>query len=145
MPPVDTTSVDISTEQIAMYSSSSGAWSGGFLVAQVAFYVLIAYSLFTLAKKLGEQYTWMAWVPVLNIVLMLRMANMSLWWLLGFFVPLFNIYVYVKVFHNGISKRTWHGGWWTVWLVFLGFIFLPMTAFQYQSSTSWTNPTAPTV
>jgi Family of unknown function (DUF5684) len=114
MPPVDTTSMDMTAEQMAAYSSASTGMSAGFLIIQIVFYILFAYSLFTLAKKLGEQYAWMAWVPVLNIVLMFRMAKMSLWWLLGLIVPIFNIYVYIKALHNGISVRTGHGGWWTV-------------------------------
>lgn len=145
MPPVDTTSVEMSAEQMAMYSSSSGAMGGGFLVVQIAFYVLFAYSLFTLAKKLGEQYAWMAWVPVLNIVLMFRMAKMSLWWLLGLLVPFFGIYVILKAMHNGISTRTGHGGWWTAGLFFLGFIFLPMTAFTFKPTETIATPTTPAV
>ena len=112
---------------------------------QIAFYILYAYSLFTLAKKLGEQYTWMAWVPILNVVLMIRMAKMSLWWILGLIVPFLNIYVMVKMFHNGISKRTGHGGWWTAGLVLLGFIFLPITAFTYNSTETVEAPTTPAV
>lgn len=139
---MDMDAMNMTAEQMAAYSSASSGMSGGVLVVQIAFYILLAYSLFTLAKKLGEQYAWMAWVPVLNIVLMFRMAKMSLWWIIGIFVPLFNIYVYAKALHNGISKRTGHGGWWTVGLLFLGFIFLPITAFQYKPDMT-TTPAAP--
>jgi len=132
--------MDMAASQMAVYSSGSTGMSGGFLVIQIAFYVLFAYSLFTLAKKLGEQYAWMAWVPVLNIVLIFRMAKMSLWWIVGLFVPFFNIYVIVKAMHNGISKRTGHGGWWTTGLFFLGFIFLPITAFTYNPTETVATP-----
>ena len=45
---------------------------------------------------------------------------------------------YVKLNH-GISKRTGHGGWWTVWLLFAGFIIFPVTAFHYEKGDD-TNP-----
>jgi Family of unknown function (DUF5684) len=133
MPPVDTTSVDMTADQIAVYSSASEGISSGILAVQIIYYLLISYSIFTIAKKLGEQYAWMAWIPILNIILMFRMAKMSLWWLLGLLVPLFNVYVYIKALHNGVSKRTGHGGWWTAGLVFLSFVFLPLTAFKFKA------------
>jgi hypothetical protein len=45
---------------------------------------------------------------------------------------------YIKLNH-GISKRTGHGGWWTVWLLFAGFIIFPVTAFHYEKGDD-TNP-----
>lgn len=113
------------------------------LLFQLAIYVICSYSLYTIAKKLGEPYPWLAWIPVLNIVLMFRMAGRSLWWILGIIVPFLNIYILISVWHNGISKRTGHGGWWTAGLIFFGFILLPITAYTFQPVSSNSVP-APT-
>ena len=139
--PVDTMdSTALTAEQIAMYSASSSTGGGMMVVVYLAIYIITAYSLFTIAKKLGEQYTWMAWVPVLNLVLMLRMAKMSMWWILGMFVPLFNIYVIAKMYHNAISKRTGHGGWWTAGLFFFNLILLPITAYTFKPTEASATP-----
>ena len=37
----------------------------------------------------------------------------------------------VKLNH-GISTRTGHGGWWTVGLMFAGWLFWPVTALHYE-------------
>ena len=92
--------------------STSGAGIVG-IVLQLAFYLFFSYCLYLLATKLGEEYTWLAFVPILSIVLFFRMAKMSLWWILGLFIPLFNICVIIKMIHQGITLRTGHSGFWT--------------------------------
>lgn len=112
----------------------SGSGAGViFLVLQLAFYIFFSYCLFLLATKLGEEYAWLAFVPLLSTILLFRMAKMSAWWILGLFVPLFNIYVIIKMIHNGISLRTGHGGLMTVGLIFLYPIVMPIVAFTYKS------------
>ena len=76
------------------------------------------------------QYSWMAFVPVLNVFNLVKIAGLSYWWILGMLIPIWNIYAIIKVYH-GISKNTGHGAWWTVGLMFSTFIFLPVTAFHY--------------
>jgi Family of unknown function (DUF5684) len=50
----------------------------------------------------------MAWIPVLNVFNLVKIAGLSYWWILGLLVPLWNIYVVIKIYH-GISKGTGHG------------------------------------
>ena len=45
------------------------------VVLYLAVYAFGAYCLMTIAKKLGSNETWMAWVPVLNFYLMCRLAG----------------------------------------------------------------------
>ena len=97
-------------------------------------YLFISYSVYLIAKKLGEENAWLAFVPVFNFVLILRIAGMSGWWILGLLVPLLNIYVVTKAWH-GVSLRTGHDAGWTVGLILLGAIFIPLTAFTYQGNT----------
>ena len=77
------------------------------------------------------EYSWMAFIPFLSAFNLTTIAGLSYWWVLGMFIPLWNIYAFIKVYH-GISKNTGHGAWWTVGLIFLSFIMLPITAFTYQ-------------
>ena len=133
MSPVDS-SLSPEAMNMAMMQSQTQI-SPMFMIVWLVIYLFYSYCIFILAKKLGEKYAWMAWIPVLSIVLQMRMAKMSLWWILGLFVPLLNIYVAIRMVHDGISRRTGHGGWWTVGLLFLGLIFIPVTAFTYKPDT----------
>ncbi len=105
------------------------------LLLQVSFYLFYSYCLYLLATKLGEEYAWLAFVPILSTILLFRMAKMSAWWILGLFVPLFNIYVIIKMIHNGISIRTWNSALMAVGLIFLYPIVMPIVAFTYKSET----------
>jgi hypothetical protein len=51
------------------------------------------------------QYSWMAWIPVLSVFNLTKIAGLSYWWILGLFIPLWNIYAFIKIMH-GISKNT---------------------------------------
>lgn len=94
-------------------------------------YLFYSYAQYKLSNKLEIKYGWMAWVPVLGIFNLVKIAWLSFLWILGLFIPLWNIYVIIKIYH-WVSKRTGHGGWWTFWLIFTGWLFLPVTAFHYE-------------
>ena len=107
----------------------------GFLTP-VFIYFFYSYCQYLLATKLGQPKAWFAFVPILGLILALRQASMSAWWILGLFIPLLNIYIIVRMMHQGISLRTGHRAGWTVGLVLLYMIFFPITAFTYTSSTN---------
>jgi hypothetical protein len=78
----------------------------------IALYVFFGYCLSRIAKKVGDERAWWAWVPVLQVLLMLRLAQLSLWWFIGLLVPFVNIavgiYVWVRV-ANRLAKPWWMG------------------------------------
>ncbi len=150
MDPINTVAVsdtmlrawDMSPDMTAQMLLNS--WFGmGYIMFNLAIYVFFAYCQYTLSKKLNIQYSWMAFVPVLNIFNLVKIAGLSYWWILGLFIPFWNIYAIIKILH-GISINTWHGGGWTVWLFFLYFIFFPITALIYVPVTT-NNPNIPVV
>ena len=53
------------------------------LLVSVAVYVYYAFSLMTIAHKTGTGSAWMAWVPILNVYLMCKVADKPGWWLPG--------------------------------------------------------------
>lgn len=117
-----------------------GLFTGGIFLFQIVIYLVYSYFQYKLSKKLDVKYSWMAWIPVLGIFNLTKIAGLSYWWILGLFVPLWNIYAIIKIMH-GISKNTWHGAGWTVGLIFLYFIFFPITAITYVPVIK--NPDAP--
>lgn len=93
-----------------------------------ALYLFYSYCIYFIAKNLGEITAWFAFIPFFNFGVLLRMANMSIWWMFGLFIPLLNIFIVIKAIHNGISLRTGHGVNWTIGLLLFWVIFLPLTA-----------------
>lgn len=56
-------------------------------------YVLMCLPLMLVARRL-ECPALMAWIPVFQLFLVLRMADRPLWWFIFFFIPLVNILIY---------------------------------------------------
>jgi hypothetical protein len=88
------------------------------LVLLVAFYVLGAYPLQRIAQATSDhgQDAWQAWVPVMNIVLMCRIAGVSAWLtlliLLGI-IPFFGSLIvlgFTVTLCVKIGERFQHGG-----------------------------------
>ena len=64
-----------------------------FFVFGAVLYVYFAICLATIARKTGTPNTWMAWIPLLNMLLVCRVAKKPGWWILLLLVPLINIAV----------------------------------------------------
>jgi hypothetical protein len=60
-------------------------------VIGIAAYIYFAMALQTIAKKTNTENAWWAWVPILQIVLMLNVAKKPVWWIILFFIPLVGI------------------------------------------------------
>lgn len=97
----------------------------------IAIGIFLLYCQYVLSKKMNIPNSWLAFIPVVNLYNLTQIAGLSFWWIIGLFIPLWNIYATIKIYH-GVSKRTNHGGWWTVGLIFFYWIMLPITAFTYR-------------
>jgi hypothetical protein len=71
--------------------------------------------------KAGKRW-WTGLVPVLNLLLVLRVAGRPLWWLALLFVPVVNIAVWAVVCLD-VSESFGHGLGYAIGLVFLPFVF----------------------
>ncbi|HMQ01503.1 MAG TPA: hypothetical protein PKD79_00305 [Candidatus Doudnabacteria bacterium] len=85
-------------------------------VLVVAFHLYVAYCLARIAKKTNTPNEWLAWVPIINIVLMVQIARLPLWVILGLLVPFLNILVGVFVWWK-ISEERRRPGWWGILMV----------------------------
>jgi hypothetical protein len=110
------------------YSSAAGMGSGIMLV-QLALYLFFAYCLFVLAKKMNVANAWMAFIPLLDAYLAVKMAGKPGWWLILLFIPIVNIVIAIVVTHS-IVKLRGHTGLFTLGMIFLSIIFLPILAFE---------------
>jgi len=75
------------------------------LAMWVGIYVVMALALMTIAKKTGTANEWWAWVPILNILLMLQIADLPMWYIILFFVPCVNLGVGIYAWWKIAEKR----------------------------------------
>jgi len=87
---------------------------GGFilfmLVLFLVFYVFYAICLMKIAKRTGTANGWFAWIPILNVILMLQIAKKPIWWIILFIIPFANIIVMILVW-MGIAKELKKPDW----------------------------------
>lgn len=76
------------------------------------FYAYVSYAQQVIANKIGTSNSWFAWVPLLNVYLMVKMAGKPVWWLLLFLLPLVNIIIFVIIWMkiaSAVNKPQWIG------------------------------------
>jgi hypothetical protein len=84
-------------------------------------------ALWRVYTKAGEP-GWASIVPIYNVVVMLRIVGMPLWWLLVMLIPLVNL-IPAFMMISGLSERFGKGLGFALGLIFLPFIFYPILAF----------------
>ena len=76
-------------------------------------YIYVSLALQTIATKTSTQNGWLAWIPVINIFLMLDIAKKPLWWFILFLIPVVNIVMAVIVW-MGIAEARQKPNWWGI-------------------------------
>jgi hypothetical protein len=88
-------------------------------------------------EKAGEP-GWAALVPIYNIIVLLRIADKPMWWIILLFVPFVNIVIAYLV-AVGVASRFGKGIGFAIGLVILAPIFYAMLAWgdaQYSRSAT---------
>ncbi len=103
----------------------------------IFYFVILVFGIvcvWKLFKKAGEP-GWAALIPIYNVIVFMRVAKMSLWWLLlilGVFIPfvgggfaiVFNVMQAIK-----LAQAFRKGTGFALGIFFLSFIFIPILAF----------------
>lgn len=107
----------------------------GFLFAlaiQVGIYLFFAYCLKVIADKTGHtENSWWAWIPIVQVLLMLQVAGKPLWWIVLLLIPLVNIVIGIIVMMaiaENRGKPSWVGL--LVLIPFVNVLLLPYLAFS---------------
>ena len=87
-----------------------------FLIFGLAMYVYTSLALQTIAKKTNTDNPWMAWIPIINIILMLNIAKKPLWWIILCFIPLVNIVIMIIVW-MAIAEARQKPNWWGILMI----------------------------
>ena len=88
-----------------------------FLIFALAGYVYYSLALQTIAKKTNTENGWLAWIPVINFLLMVNIAKKPVWWFILLFVPLVDIVIVIIVL-MGIAEARNKPSWWGIlWII----------------------------
>lgn len=93
------------------------------LVFALAIYVYFALALSTIAKKTNTENAWWAWVPIIQVLLMLNIAKKPLWWIILLLIPFVGIVIGIIVW-MAIAEARGKPNWWGILLIvpFVGLI-----------------------
>ncbi|KKQ80164.1 MAG: hypothetical protein UT02_C0014G0014 [Parcubacteria group bacterium GW2011_GWC2_38_7] len=113
-------------------SSDLGMGLLGFFlfVFWVAYYVYSALCWYYMAKRTKTTHKWFAFVPVLDNILMLKIAKQPLWWVILLFIPMVNIVVAVLVYLEllqVLKRPTW-------WIIMM---FVPIANLVFLGLMAW--------
>jgi uncharacterized membrane protein YphA (DoxX/SURF4 family) len=99
------------------------------IIASVVIYVYYGITVMFTAKKLSVEPSWLAWIPIANLVLMAKMAKMH-WWpvllVIGFIIPFVNfvavimLLVYYIIWLWKICEERGKEGWLAVLIIVPG-------------------------
>ena len=111
------------------YSAQTSTTLGVFpIMVGVIIGLVSIISLWIIYKKAGKP-GWASIVPIYNIIVLLEIAGLPLWYLVLYFIPFANIYVIFKVYielAHKFGKSTGFG----VATVFFSIICIPILAFD---------------
>jgi hypothetical protein len=112
------------------YAQSSGMPTIFWLIL-LATYAYFAFSIQIIANKTSTPNAWMAWVPILNVVLLCNIGDKPVWWVLLMFIPLVNIVITVMIW-MGVSEARSKAPWLGVLMIlpFLNLIIPGYLAFS---------------
>jgi len=106
---------------------SASATGAVVIVVYLAVIVIEIAALWQIFEKAGQP-GWAAIIPIYNAYVLLKIVGRPVWWLLLFFIPLVNV-IFEIIVANDLSKSFGRGVGFTVGLVLLGPIFIPVLGF----------------
>lgn len=113
----------------------------GILVVWLAIMVFMIISWWIVLKKAGEP-GWAILIPIYNFLVILRVAGKPWWWVFSILlaiIPIVGAILFLVVFvliAHGISKNFGKGAGFTVGIVLLGIVFIPILAFGNSTYTA---------
>lgn len=94
-------------------------------------YIYVAICLTKIAKKTNTENGWFAWIPILNVFLMLMIAKKPLWWFILMLIPFVNLIIGIIVW-MAIAEARGKPNWIGILMIFplLNVIILGYLAFS---------------
>jgi hypothetical protein len=103
------------------------------LVIWLAVYFYFAYSQYKIACRIGHQWPWWAFIPVLNLFQQVQLANKQWYWFILYLIPFVNIIALAAVWIN-IAQNCNKSA---VWGIMAILPFLNFIAWGYLAFSRW--------
>lgn len=97
---------------------------GGFFSVLLLGVILVLLPICLIFEKAGRKW-WEALIPVYNLYILTIITGQPAWFVIGFFIPVLNWITSVYLYYQ-LSKRFGYGVPFTIGLVLLPFVFLPI-------------------
>jgi hypothetical protein len=138
----------MTTTNGAVPFDSTGGMLGLFIGLVLA--VAVIAGMWMMFEKAGRP-GWAAIIPFYNLYVALKVAGMSGWWLIAFFVPFVDIVIALVLYYQ-LAKAFGHGIGYFFGMWLLPFIFFPLIGFgasryvlpKYERAHSGSHGTMPT-
>jgi hypothetical protein len=97
----------------------------------LAIIVALVVGIYKTFTKMGYDDAWWMFIPILNILFMLKVADKPTWWVILAFIPFVNlIMLYVSwLVASKVATAYGKSSGFAVGLLLLGFIFYPILGF----------------
>ncbi len=99
-----------------------------FFLVYVAIIILLVVSMWKIFTKAGKP-GWASIIPIYNAIVLLEITGKPIWWIILFFIPIVNI-VAIIFMYDALAKSFGKTSAYTVGLVLLSIVFIPMLAFD---------------
>ena len=126
---------DYGVSSTAATGAAAGLLGGSIvtLVISLLVCVLMIVSIWKIYTKCGKP-GWASIVPIYNIIVLLEIVELPVWYIILCFIPFANIYVAIKIY-LGLAKRFGKTAGFAIGMIFLPLIFFPILAFAKDSAS----------
>lgn len=132
------------TAEVAVNGAAMAGFGLIMFLVFAVFYVYFAYCMYKIAQKTNTDNPWLAWVPIVNVFYSVKIARVSMWWILGLLVPGLNIGVIVYVWME-ISKLRNYPYWFGILMLIspVNLVIIWFLAFREHEQVSQSQPAVP--
>jgi hypothetical protein len=118
---------------LILQDDGSGAGGLLFMIVYLGILLTTFAGMWATFAKAGEP-GWAILIPIYNLIVLLKVADKPLWWIILFFIPVVNLIVAIATAIS-LANNFGKGAGFGIGLAFLPFIFYPLLGFgdaQYQ-------------
>jgi hypothetical protein len=76
----------------------------------IAYYIWICVSISKIAKNTHNELVWMSWIPILQMVPLIKASEKPTWWILLFLIPYVNL-VAIPWMFICLAEKVGRPGW----------------------------------
>ncbi len=113
-------------------SNLTPAQQTGITIGSIVYYIIQVIVLWRVFSKAGRP-GWLAIIPIVNIIVVLRVSGHSGWWILLMWIPIVGLVLWL-IFSFGLARNFGHGGAFAFFLLWL-FYFIGFLILAFSSNT----------